>query len=94
MDPLGLFSSQKEPENSDDYEYYYDDYYDYSENTNRRFDFDTHASEIGPYFETFQENQDDLKSTSSENNKRLAFVHYVYPRTSQKSHFKQFEEKN
>ena len=38
--------------------------------------------------------EDDLKSTSSEqNNKRLAFVHYVYPRTSQKSHFKQFEEK-
>ena len=37
--------------------------------------------------------EDDLKSTSSEqNNKRLAFVHYVYPRTSQKSHFKQFEE--
>ena len=48
------------------------------------------------YIDTFQgesEEVNDLKPTSSEqDNQRLAFVHYVYPKTSQKSHFKQFEE--
>ena len=60
--------------------------------------FDNHASENVPsYYKTFQEKdeqiEEDLKPMSSDINKRLAFVHYVYPSTSQKSsHFKQFEE--
>ena len=36
---------------------------------------------------------EDLEPMSSDINKRLAFVHYVYPSTTKtSSHFKQFEK--
>ena len=54
MDPFGLFSTPVS-EKSLEYEYYYDDnYFDYSDNLNRRFDFENYASESVPYYQTLQ----------------------------------------
>ena len=85
LDPLGLFASEKSDDSSQ--VEYYD--YDYSD-INRRVGLD--FSESVPYFESLNDEYYDLKPSSTEQNQRLAFVHYVYPKTSTKStHFKSFE---
>ena len=88
LDPLGLFSSGKVEKKSDliDYDYYYDednylDYYDYRDLLEKM---DVSGSE------QVLINQRPSGPSQSEK-QRLAFVHYVYPETTQDKHFKEFE---
>ena len=96
LDPLGLFSSGQAEDKADliDYDhYYYDDHYD-GDNYLDYYDYhdllekmDGSASD--PY-EQVLINQRPSGPSQSEK-QRLAFVHYVYPETTQDKHFKEFE---
>ncbi len=102
LDPFGLFSTSSSSSidrsdsdtKEDELSFYDEDYYysDYAE-LNRRLGID--VSETVPYYQAFDYNNDPDDQMASDKNKRLAFVHYVYPRTSSEkngAHFKSFED--
>lgn len=103
LDPLGLFradESKQVEEKVDKSSSEFYDYYDYPD-MNRRLGLD--SSETLPYLQSlvqdyyydYQDQTPSASETSSENNKRLAFVHYVYPRTNNEEnaqHFQTFQD--
>ena len=83
LDPFGLFSSDIATEKTDKnqykrkYVYQYDYYYD--DNDDYFYDYDHFGS------------QSEVVPSTATSNKRLAFVHYVYPKSSP---FKAFEKRS
>lgn len=107
LDPFGLFKADKAEieekidKKSQDSEFYDDYYYhDYvSGEMNRRLGIDS-SEVLKPYLQSLAQDYYDYadqtpSASEKQDNKRLAFVHYVYPRTNDdenSQHFQTFQD--